>query len=81
MITHNFRLIGSLLVVGLILLIPVIARFPWTSLDFIFSGVVLTGAVFLTELVLRKVTNKTYRIALLGGIATMLLLIWAWAVA
>ena len=81
MITHNSRLIGNLLLVGLILLIQVIAKFPWTGFDFIFAGVVLTGAVLLSELVLRKVTNKIYRIALLGGIGTLLMLIWAWAVA
>ncbi|MFC5269903.1 hypothetical protein [Adhaeribacter terreus] len=81
MITHNFRLIGNLLLVALILLIPVIAKFPWTSLDFIFAGVVLTVAVLTSELVLRKVTNKTYQFALLGCIGLFLLLIWAWAVA
>ena len=77
MIAHNSRLIGNLLLVGLILLIPVIAKFPWTSLDFIFAGTVLTGAVLTSELVFRKVTNKTYRFALLGGIVMLLLLIWA----
>ena len=81
MITHNLRLFRNLLAVGAILLIPVIAEFPWTSLDFIFAGVVLTGAVLLSEWVLRKIYNPFYRVALLGGIATMLLLIWAWAVA
>lgn len=81
MITHNLRLIGNLLLVGLILLIPVVAKFPWTSLDFIFAGVVLIGAVLSGELVFRKVTNKSYRIALIGGIMTMVMLIWAWAVA
>lgn len=81
MITHNQRLSGSLLLVAFILLIPVAAGFPWTSLDYIFAGVVLAGAVLLCELVLRKVTNQTYRIALIGGVLAVVLLIWAWAVA
>lgn len=81
MITHNQRFIGNLLLVAFILLIPVIANFPWTSLDYIFAGTVLTGAVLLIELALRKVTQKTNRIMLIGGILGMVLLIWAWAVA
>ena len=81
MITHNFRLIGNLLLVAFILLIPVMANFPWTALDYIFAGVVLSITVLSCELVLRKVTNRQYRIALIIGILTMLLLIWAWAVA
>ena len=81
MITQNLRLFGNLLVVVFILLIPVIAGFPWTQLDYIFAGVVLTATVLLCELVLRKVREKFYRFALIGGILTIVLLIWAWAVA
>jgi hypothetical protein len=81
MITRNHRLSGNLLVVAFILLVPVIAGFPWTSLDYLFAGVVLTSAVLLGELVLRNVTHKPYRVALIGSILAILLLIWAWAIA
>ena len=81
MITHNLRLFGNLLVVAFLLLIPVMAGFPWTQLDYTVAGVVLTITVLMCELVLRKVTDKTNRIALIGGILTMLLLFWAWCVA
>ena len=81
MITHKLRLIGNLLVVVIILLIPVIAGFPWTGLDYSVAGVVLTVTVLMCELVLRKVTDKTNRIALIGGILALLLLFWAWCVA
>ncbi|MBK0402540.1 hypothetical protein I5M27_06055 [Adhaeribacter sp. BT258] len=81
MITHNFRLPGNLLLVAGILLIPVMAGFPWTALDYLVAGSVLTITVFLCELVFRKVKNKTNRIVLLGGLLALLMLFWAWAVA
>jgi hypothetical protein len=74
---QNKRLIGIVLAVALLLLIPVIAGFPWTRLDYMTAGVLLLGTGFLCELVLRKVKKFEYQIALCGGILLGLVLIWA----
>ena len=72
----NKRLIGIVLAVAILLLIPLIAGFPWTRLDFITAGVLLLGTGLLCELVMRKVKNLKYRIAFCGVILLSLLLIW-----
>lgn len=74
---QNIRLIGIVLAVGLLLLIPLIAGFPWTRLDFMTAGVVLLGAGLLCELVMRKVESFKYRIAMCGVILAGLVVIWA----
>ncbi|HRH42167.1 MAG TPA: hypothetical protein PKY82_11120 [Pyrinomonadaceae bacterium] len=76
MIKQNKRLIGIILGVGILLLIPVIAQFPWTPIDFIVAGVLLLGTGLMCELVLRTVTKSVYRIALCAGILLALALIW-----
>ena len=76
MIMQNKRLIGIVLTVALLLLIPLIAGFPWTRLDFVTAGVVLLVAGFLCELVMRKVNKIEYRIAICGAILAALVLIW-----
>jgi hypothetical protein len=73
---QNIRLIGIVLAVAFLLLIPLIAGFPWTRLDFITAGVLLLGTGLLCELVMRKVKNFKYRIALCGAILLSLFLIW-----
>ena len=77
MIMQNKRLVGIVLTVGLILLIPLIAGFPWTLLDFGVAGVLLLSTGFLCELVMRKVNKIEYRIAGIMTILSSLLLIWA----
>jgi len=63
--------------VALLLLVPVIAKFPWSPIDFITAGVLLLGTGLLCELVLRKVRKIEYRIAICGAILVALFLVWA----
>lgn len=69
-------------VVVIILLIPLIAmqftdEVNWNLPDFIVAGVLLLGTGLACELVLRKVKNINYRIAICVGLLLALLLIWA----
>jgi hypothetical protein len=76
MIMQNKRLIGIVLTVALLLLIPFIAKAPWTRLDFVTAGVLLLGTGLMCELVMRKVKKFEYRIAICAAILAALLLIW-----
>jgi len=73
---QNKRLVGIMLAVALLLLVPVIAKFPWSPIDFITAGVLLLGTGLLCELVLRMVKKFTYRLALCAAILFALALIW-----
>lgn len=82
MIMKNKKLKLILLIVGSLLLIPLIAmqftdEVNWTPLDFVIAGVLLlvTGLIF--DLVIRKVKNIKYRIAILIILLVGLFLIWA----
>jgi hypothetical protein len=77
MMTKNKRLIGIVLAVVILLLIPLIANFPWSVEDFVIAGILLFGTGFLCELVLRKVNRKGYRMILCAAILFGLFLIWA----
>jgi len=86
MTIQNIRLSGIVLTVGFLLLIPLVAmRFTnevnWTLLDFSVAGFMLLSAGLLCELVLRKVDNLKYRIALCAAILAMLVLVWGALVA
>lgn len=81
MITHNQRLIGIVIIVALLLLIPLVAmqftnEVNWTLSDFVVMGVLLLGTGLLCELVMRKVNNIKYRVAICGVILAALVLIW-----
>ena len=73
----NIRLIGIVLTIGILLLIPLIAGFPWTKLDYITAGILLLGTGLSCELVMRKVKKLQYKIVLCGAILGVLVLIWA----
>lgn len=75
-IMKNIRVIGIVLTVALLLLIPLIAGFPWSRVDFVAAGVLLLGTGLMCELVLRKVKKFEYRIAICAVILLALLLIW-----
>lgn len=77
MITPNQRLSGIVLVVALLLLIPLVGRFPWSRIDFITAGALLLGTGLACELVLRKVKDFKYRLAICAAILLVLFLIWA----
>jgi len=76
MTMQNKRLIGIVLGVAFLLLIPLIARFPWSRSDFVVAGVLLLGTGLMCELVLRMVSKTVYRIAICAAILAALLLIW-----
>ena len=82
MIIINKRLIGILITVALILLVPFIAmqftdEVDWKLTDFFIMGVLLLGTGLMSELVMRKVKNIKYRIAIIAVILVALFLIWA----
>jgi hypothetical protein len=67
-------------IVGGILMIPLIAQFPWSTGDFIFAGVILFGVAALYEIISSRLNSWMYRlIAAVSAIGTIML-IWAWAV-
>lgn len=68
--------------VPILLLIPFIAmqfteEVKWTSLDFVLMGILLLSTGLFSEFVLRKVSNKKYRILLCISIIIGFLLLWA----
>lgn len=77
MITQNKRLIGIVLGVAFLILIPLVANFPWTLGDYFVMGILLLGTGLLCELVMRMVRNKDYRIGIIVVILVALFLIWA----
>ena len=82
MIMQNKRIIGIVLAVALLLLIPLIAmqftdEVNWTPGDFVVAAVLLLGTGLTGELVMRKVKNKDFQIAIIAVIVVGLVLIWA----
>ncbi|WP_372640330.1 hypothetical protein [Ancylomarina sp.] len=64
------------------MLIPLVAmqftdEVNWTLLDFVVAGALLLGTGLMCELVIRKVNNIRYRIAICVTLLIALLLIWA----
>ena len=78
----NNRLKIILAAVFIILLIPLIAmqftdEVSWTLPDFVVAGVLLLVTGLMCDLVIRKVQNVNYRIAICVALLLALLLIWA----
>ena len=78
----NKRLKIILTVVFIILLVPLIAmqftdEVNWTLGDFVVAGVLLLGTGLMCDLVIRKVKNVKYRIAICVGLLLALIVIWA----
>ena len=61
----------------LLLLIPLIFRFPWTLSDFVIGGFLLLVLGLGIELVRSKVQNKKKRYTLLALVLFAFVLIWA----
>lgn len=75
-------LLGVAIATALLLLVPAVAmqftsEVSWGPGDFIVAGVLLFGAGALTVLGLRHVTGIGQRVAVIGGIAFGLALVWA----
>lgn len=70
-----WRIIGWSIPVGL-LMIPWLARFPWTLSDFIFAGAMfgIVGGTF--ELAVRASGSRAYRGGAAIALATSFLLVW-----
>ncbi len=75
-VMQNKRLVGIVVAVAILLLIPLIARAPWSGLDFIVAAVLLLGTGLTIDIVLRMVKRFEYRVALCAVILTALALIW-----
>ena len=73
---------GIVLTVALLLFIPFLAmqfttEVKWSPFDFVVAGILLLGTGLLCELVLRKVHNSKYRVAIVLAILAALFLVWA----
>lgn len=62
--------------IGLILLIPWLANFPWSLADYLFVGVFLVGAGLVIELAARVSASISYRGGVAVATAAAVLLIW-----
>ena len=81
MIAQNKRLIIIVLISVILLFIPLVAmqltnEVNWTLSDFIVAWVLLLGTGIICEIVIRKISNIRYRIAICGALILGLLLIW-----
>ncbi len=79
---NSRRLKIILIAVIVLLLIPFISmqftdEVNWGPLDFVVAGVLLLAAGLVFDLVIRKVKNANYRIAIIIAVLIALLLIWA----
>lgn len=81
MILKNKRLFAILGLIALLLLVPGISMLftnevNWSIQDFIIAGILLLSIGLAIELILRKVSKKQNRIALIIIILTLLVLTW-----
>lgn len=77
----NKSLIIIVIISVVLLLIPLIVmqftdELIWTPVDFVIAGALLFGFGLLCELVIRKVKNISYRIAICVALLVLLLVIW-----
>lgn len=80
MTKKSFIVISS--VVGFFLAIPLIgmqfySEIQWTSFDFLVAAVMLFGAGFIADIILRKIKTRKSRIFFLIAFAAFFLLVWA----
>jgi hypothetical protein len=59
-----------------LLLIPLIAHFPWTGSDYVAMGILLFGSVAIYEAIARTSTSLAFRAAAGVAVATAFLLTW-----
>lgn len=76
------RIIGILLTVVFLLCIPLVAmqftdEVMWTFVDFVVMAVMLLGAGFIYEIVMRKVHKIQHWIILIVALLSVFLLTWA----
>jgi len=78
---QNKRLIFILLMILSLLLIPLIAmqftdQVIWTAADFLIAGILLLGTGLISEIIMRKIKNKGYKVILIVAALIVLILIW-----
>jgi len=78
---QNKRLITILLISLFLLLIPLIAmqftnEVNWTISNFIIAGSLLFGTGLISEIIMRKIKNINFKLALLGATLIIVILIW-----
>jgi hypothetical protein len=64
------------IIIALVLMIPLVANWPWTAFDFVFASILFFGAAFAYEMVARIGDSTTYRLAVGLAVAAGVLLIW-----
>ena len=72
----NRSVAGVALATALILLVPLLADWPWTLFDFVIAGALIFGTGLTFVLVARKAGNIAYRAAVGVALAAAFLLIW-----
>jgi hypothetical protein len=77
----NKRFLHIIIATGIILLIPLIAmqftdEVKWTALDFATATALLLSTGLLCDLVLRKVKQLKYRIALCAAVLFVCFIVW-----
>jgi hypothetical protein len=73
----NKRLFLILAAVGALLLIPFIAGFDWSSMDYVIMGFLLLVTGLACEMVLRKFKSTKQRIFIVGFVLLAFFLVWA----
>ena len=68
--------VGVALATAFILLIPLLAEWPWTLFDFVFAGALIFGTGLTYVLAARKAGNLAYRAAVGVALAAAFLLVW-----
>ncbi len=59
-----------------LLMVPLVASWPWTALDFVFAGVLFAAVGGTLELAARMTRNTAYRAGVGVALAAAFLLIW-----
>ncbi|CAA9387091.1 MAG: hypothetical protein AVDCRST_MAG01-01-305 [uncultured Rubrobacteraceae bacterium] len=69
-------IVGVALATVFILLIPLLAEWPWTMADFVFAGAMIFGTGITFVLVARQVVSTAYRAAVGIALAAAFILVW-----
>ncbi|MBA3633450.1 MAG: hypothetical protein H0W58_11695 [Acidobacteria bacterium] len=66
-------------IVAAVLMIPLLAKAPWSAGDFVFGAVVLFASATVYELATRNMSNKKHRIAVGVAVLAAIALVIVWA--
>ena len=77
LVRNTYRsILGVALATAVLLLVPLLANWPWALGDFVFAGALIFGTGLAFVLVARKGGNKAYRFAVGVALAAAFLLVW-----